>query len=372
MKNGKLIIASLVVLFGFLIQCKEKPIETSPDNYDRKGLLTNMAANYIVPAYANFQNQTSKLKALVIIFMDDLNEPNLENCQNQWKKTALAWQDIAMIEFGPAESVSLRSQINIYPTDTILIKSNISTGMYDLQLPSNFDAKGLQALDYLLFLPAFSNEEIVTYYIDNENAKSYIYSLVNELNTLATNVHYEWNYTYINTFISNNESNATGSSIGIMVNALSLHYEAFVRKGKVAIPLGVFNGISKEIMPSHVEGFYSDYSIDLALNEMEALLNYVNGVSYTSSTNGEGLDDYLDFVGAKKSGKNLSLAITEKINAIKTSINATGTSLKNAIVDNNSSVHTLYESMQQLVPLLKVDMTSAMGVLISYSDSDGD
>ena len=31
-----------------------------------------------------------------------------------------------------------------------------------------------------------------------------------------------------------------------------------------------------------------------------------------------------------------------------------------------------YEKLHQLVPYLKVDMTSALGVLITYQDNDGD
>ena len=42
------------------------------------------------------------------------------------------------------------------------------------------------------------------------------------------------------------------------------------------------------------------------------------------------------------------------------------------IQTNKTQVDNAYEKLQQLVPLLKVDLTSALGVLITYADNDGD
>lgn len=372
MKTNRVIVSSLIIFLGLAVQCKEKPTENSPEKYDTSELVTNVADNYIVPAYSNYKSQTSVLLDLVNTFTSTPNEVNLENCQNQWKETALAWQDIAMLEFGPAEGMSLRAQTNIFPVDTTLIKSNISTNTYDLQLPSNFDAKGLQSLDYLLFLPAMTNTEIVTYFTNVSNAKIYLVSITTELNTNAETIHDTWNTTYKTTFKSNIESNSIGSSVSNMINALSLHFEAFVRKGKIGIPLGVFNGISQQTMPGHVEGFYSGYSVDLAIRSMNSIQDYINGYTFSSSTNGEGLSNYLNFVEAKNNDQDLSLVIDEKIELIIANLNVISSTVNNAIDNNNSAVHTVYESMQQLVPLIKVEMTSNLGVLISYQDSDGD
>lgn len=372
MKTNKLIVSSLVIFLGLAVQCKEKPTENSPEKYDTKAMVTNVASNYIIPAYNNYKNQTTDLKSAISTFTSSPTEANLTNCQTIWKTTALAWQDVAMLEFGPAEGMSLKSQTNIFPVDTTLIKSNISSNSYNLQLPSNFDAKGLQSLDYLLFLPNLSASQIVDYYTNTTHAKTYINTVATELNTNATAVYNEWNSTYKTAFMTNVESNAVGTSVSNMVNALSLHYEAFVRKGKVGIPLGVFNGVSQQIMPGHVEGFYSGQSLDLAVHSMQSIKEYINGYTYSTSTNGEGLADYLDFVKAQNNGQNLSVALDNKINTIVSNLNALSPTLNAAINTNNSAVHTLYQSMQQLVPLIKVEMTSNIGVLISYQDSDGD
>ena len=372
MKTNKLIISTLLIFLGLAVQCKEKPTENSPEKYNTKAMITNMATHYIIPAYANYKAETVSLLNAVNTFTSSPNESNLTACQTQWKTTALAWQNVAMLEFGPAEGMSLKSQTNIFPVDTTLIKSNITSNTYDLQLPSNFDAKGLQSLDYLLFLPLLTNAEIVSYYNTTANAKIYLTSVSSELNTNATTVNNDWNSSYKTAFINNVESNAVGTSVSNMINGLSLHFEGFVRKGKIGIPLGVFNGISQQTMPGHVEGFYSGHSVDLAVQSMQSIKEYLTGKTFSSNTNGEGLSDYLDFVKAENNDQNLSVIINEKIDLILTNLTVLSPTVNDAISNNNAAVHTVYQSMQQLVPLIKVEMTSNLGVLISYQDSDGD
>ena len=46
--------------------------------------------------------------------------------------------------------------------------------------------------------------------------------------------------------------------------------------------------------------------------------------------------------------------------------------LSNEVTTNVSGVATTYQSMQFLVPTIKVDMCAALGVLVTYQDSDGD
>ena len=140
MKFYNIIFLGLTTLTLVATKCKD-PETPEVENYDKVTMLTNIANNYIQPAYSNFSTQANTLKNNVSTFTNTPNTTNLETCQNQWKMTCLAWQDVAMLEFGPANSLSLRSQTNIFPVDTTLINSNITSNTYNLQTPSNFDAK---------------------------------------------------------------------------------------------------------------------------------------------------------------------------------------------------------------------------------------
>jgi predicted lipoprotein len=372
MKTTKYIFFSLIALMCLSTKCKDKPDDNSPENYDKVVLLTNLSNNYIVPSYKQFKTKTENLKSSIESFNSSPNETTLTTCQNELKATMLSWQSVSILEFGPAESISLRAQTNIFPVDTAQISSNINSNNYNLELPDNYNAKGLQALDYLLFNPNFTSTELVNYYSANTNAKTYLNNVALELNTNANKVYNDWSGTYKTTFINNNESNAIGSSVSNIINTLSLHFETYVRKGRVGIPLGVFNGVSQQTMPGHVEAYYSGYSTELVVQQMKAIKNLINGTSFIGSTNGEGFDDYLDFVEAKYGEENLSTAINSQIDLVSTNLNTLNGSIDQDIDNNNQSVQNVYQSMQQLVPLIKIELTAALGVLVSYQDNDGD
>ena len=368
------VILTIFIMVALLGEsCKKKPKPTSPESYNKKEMLTNVVTNYIIPAYDDYQSKVESLHLLLLDFVNLPTEVKLNTCRGQWKEVALAWQNIAMFEFGPASNISFKAQTNIYPTDTALIQNSISLGTYDLQLPSNFKAKGIQAIDYLLFLPNKTDVEIVNYYLNNTNAKDYLTSVSQELKTNALNIYSEWSTSYQTTFINNSESNASGSSVSNLLNALSLHYETYTRKGKVGIPLGVFNGISQQALPHLVEATYSDFSKELLIQQMKALKKVIKGTHFSSQINGDGFDDYLDHVKAQYNGENLSMQIISKIDAIIAEVENLNGTLKEEIINNQSQLKNgLYTLMQQLVPLIKVEMTSALGVQITYQDTDGD
>ena len=82
--------------------------------------------------------------------------------------------------------------------------------------------------------------------------------------------------------------------------------------------------------------------------------------------------DYLSFVNAQKSGQNLHTVIDNQFSAIKIELDNINDPLSNEVTVNTSGVNAVYQKMQQMVGYLKVDMTNALEVLITYQDSDGD
>ena len=85
-----------------------------------------------------------------------------------------------------------------------------------------------------------------------------------------------------------------------------------------------------------------------------------------------GLDDYMNYVGATQNSNSLSSVINNQIDEIIEKVGQLNDPLSNEIVVNKPAVTEAYSALQQLVPYLKVDMTSALGVIITYQDNDGD
>ena len=151
-----------------------------------------------------------------------------------------------------------------------------------------------------------------------------------------------------------------------------MHYEFYVRRGKVGLPLGVFNGFSQLELPELVECYYSGKSTQNLVRSINSLRKYVTGSSYLNNDNGLGLDDYMDFVNAEQSTQQLSTVIDNQFLTILDEVNNINGPLSEEIINNKSQITQTYQELQQLVPYIKVDMTSALGVLITYQDNDGD
>ena len=244
-------------------------------------------------------------------------------------------------------------------------------GSWNLDNSQNYDSKGLQAIDYLVNKRGYSDLELVNYFDSSAHAKTYLKAVTEDLLNNITYVDDQWT-SYSDNFINDFETNSQGSSISILVNALCLHYEFYVRRGKIGLPLGVFNGFSQQAMPELVECYHYGESLPFAVRSVQSLKKFINGNNFAGQDEGLGLDDYMDFVNAQQNSDQLSEVINTQMELIITELNSLNDPLSNEVIQNKPAVSTAYDYMQQLVPYIKVDMTSALGVLITYQDNDGD
>lgn len=348
------------------------------EDYDKLSLLTNLADNYIIPSLDAYKSKIVTLNIHVDSFITNPSISNLTLIRTNWEDALLNWQDIGFLDFGPSEYILLRKQTNTFPIDTTELNNSITLADWNLGYVSSYDSKGLQALDYLLFKPGHTDNELITYFQNNENARNYLKALTEDLNQNINYVTNEW-ITYREDFIndfevttSNLSTNSQGSSISNIINALCLHYEFYVRRGKVGLPLGVFNGFSQLELPELVECYYSGKSTQNLVRSVNSLRKYVTGSSYLNNDNGLGLDDYMDFVNAEQNSQQLSTVIDNQFLTIFEELNNINGPLSEEIINNKSQITQTYQELQQLVPYMKVDMTSALGVLITYQDNDGD
>ena len=389
MKKPYLLSSSLALLFLFSSLSCQKRGCTDPDainydvnakkddnnciyeQFDKQGLLQNLNNNYIIPSYSAYKNAILNLDSKVDDFIQDPNDSNLTLLRSQWHDALLTWQDVAFLNFGPSEYILLTSQTNTFPVDTLLIDSSISDGNWNFSFTSYFDAKGFQALDYLINKRGQTDYQICQSFHSSENKKLYIKEISTDLKNNINYVYDEWT-SYSTDFMEDYDSNADGSAVSNIVNALCKHYEFYVRRGKVGLPLGVFNGFSQQEMPHLVECYHYGQSLPFAIRAVNAIQQFINGYSYSTGEDGIGLEDYMDFVNAQYNGEDLSIATNNQLQLIIDNLNQLNDPLSNEILTNKVEVSNAYENMQQLVPLIKVDMTSALGVLITYQDNDGD
>lgn len=341
------------------------------EEFDKEVLLSNITNNYIIPSYNQYNLNLKSLDSSIKEFTQQPTVSGLSKVRNSWHNALLSWQDISFIDFGPSTLIILKTQTNTFPADTFNIDKNITSGSWDFNTISSNDLKGFQALDYLLNKRGLTEIERITYYTNSQNARDYMNAISDELVTNIAYVVSEWS-TYKNDFISDFATNANGSSVSEMINSMCLDYEFFTRRGKLGLPLGIFDLFSNDPLPELVECLHYGQSLPFIKRSVESLQKYINGIHYSSNENGIGFDDYMNFVKATSNNENLSSVVNSKFDLILTNLNTLNDPLSSELVTNNSQVNLAYDAMQNLVPYIKVDMTSALGVLITYADNDGD
>lgn len=338
------------------------------DNFDRSAMLANWADNIIIPAYQDYVNQLGTLKSAKEDFITSPSTITLNTFREAWLSSYLAFQQVSLFEIGQAETIALRNYTNIYPADVASIDENLTTGDYNLQLPSTNDEQGFPTLDYLLYGLADTDQEIV-YLLNTEHAKTYLTALVDRMDEMANSVLTDWKSGYRDEFVENGGSTATGS-VNKLANDFVFYYEKALRAGKIGIPAGVFSG---NPLSDRVEGLYSrQYSKQLFNAALDAAEAFFIGQHFNSTQTGESLKSYLDYLETEKEGVSLSTLILNQFNSARTMAGSLDNSFFSQVENDNPSMLMTYDELQKNVVYLKVDMFSALSIRVDFVDADGD
>lgn len=368
--KGRIRLQFVPILMGMVLlaaSCKDK---TDPTEYDRTALTANLGERVIVPAYDQLQDKVDLLRNGSADFRLAKDQVSLDSLQSRFEKAWLAWKACSAFEFGPAATASLRSVLNTFPCDTLQIHNNFTSGAYDLNQAVNLDARGFQALDFLLHGLGSGDAAILNRYqspSDSSKLAEYLEAVVSDIQAQVSNVRQAWNSGYLATFKASLGTDV-GSSTSMLVNELNRDLE-IIKTASIGIPLGKQTFDSP--LPEKVEALYSEISIELAIAELQGLELLFEGQK-DGSAEGYGLREALNAVEALYNGENLGDAIHNQFQTAKAAVAAIPGSLSVAVVTNRVPVEAAYNEIQKLVILLKTDMASALSILITYTDADGD
>jgi predicted lipoprotein len=267
---------------------------------------------------------------------------------------------VSSFDFGPAANVVYRAVLNTYPTNSTIIEANILNGNYNLDAASNLAAIGLPAVDYMLFAQP-AQQTVVLFSTDAQSVEraKYLADVVNQMEQLTQTVKNDWETGYVDAF-EQNTGTGNGSAPSLLINTMVQDYERYIRDGKVGIPAGVRS--LGETFPEKTEGYYTQISNELLIASLEAYLNTYKG------GNGLGLDDYL----IAENASNTANSIISQLQSSAQKAVMLPNTMAMAVDANAAEVDEIYQSLQQTIATLKVDMPSALSILITYQDSDGD
>lgn len=365
--------SSLLLALMLIASCDKKESGTEDNKaLDRKALFENYATHYILPAYQALNTDLEALQQAAVTFSASPDAASLNALRASWYTAYFTWQKTDMLEFGPAETQSLRSFLNIYPVTTSKVEQNIASGTYNLETFNNYDAQGFPAIDYLIHGLAADDAAIIALYTTDANAQArltYLEAVIAKMKEKVSVVHTEWQ-SYQTDFI-----NATGTdvegSLSKMVNAFVLYYERFLRSGKIGYPVGA---MTAQPLPTHCEAYYApEKGKALAAEALKSVIAFYEGKSFDGSQSGKGMKTYLAAIGTKDdAGTLMADVISNELNAALTALNGVNGTIRDGVVNNRSQILDVYDLLQKAVASLKVDMVSAFGISITYVDNDGD
>ena len=367
-----------ILAITLIIACNyTEGIDNGPtnDDFNRQGMLINLADNIIIPAYQNLNTKLDLLVSSKDIFISSPNLDNLNLIRSSWLNAYKSWQSVEMINIGKAEEILYHYQMNIYPTDINDIENNIAIGNVDLTHPNNNDAVGFPALDYMLFGLETTDTAIIQKYtsnVDAENYKMYLSDLVMQMKSLTELVLNDWTSSYKDIFTSSSSNSAT-SGVNMFINDFIFYYEKGLRANKIGIPAGNFSATT---LPEKVEAFYNkEVSKILSLEALNAVQDLFNGKTYVGDSSnpsqpslGSSFNDYLTYLDKS----DLASLINDKFDIARQKIQLLDNNFFNQVNTDNVKMTQAYDALQTVVVLLKVDMLQVFNISVDYVDADGD
>ncbi len=368
MRNIIKLILPLFLVSYFAYSCGEGGNTEPASAFDRTAMLQNFAQNLIKPAFQTLQTEVNQLKEAGVSFTDNPNEQTLTNLQNTWEEAYLAWQYANAYNFGPAGEEGTRKglieEIGTFPVATDKVENAITANNANFN-DFNRDARGFLAIEYLIFDLEGNNQDILDAFA-SENRKNFLSSALTNLKTRVDEVVNAWEGTYQNNFTSNNGTDV-GSSTSQFYNEFVKSFEA-IKNFKLGLPLGKRPG-QTQTEAHRVEAYYSGKTLQM----MTANITAIENIWYGKAQNGQDGIGFKEYLASVEGGNALITATESQLLVIKNTLEAVPSTNVAAQIENNpEALESLHTELQRHTRFFKSDMSSLLGIAITYSSGDGD
>jgi predicted lipoprotein len=362
----KIIVIVASATLAAITACGDRNTGVEPNTFDRRTMLQNMADSLMKPAFADLQKSVNALTISIDAFNNASDSNQLNVIKSKWLEAYTAWQYANGYNFGPAGEEGVRKglieEIGTFPTNTSKIEEFVGANDTTFQ---NFarDTRGFLAIEYLIY-----GENALSKLQNNLNRRNYLRALGNHLKIRTDFVANQWfSGTYAPTFVADNAT-SVGSATSNFYNEFVKNFEA-LKNFKIALPLGKRAG-QTQAEPQKVEAYYSGKSLDMMKIHFQACENIWYGKS-KNGADGIGFKEYLEAV---EGGKALITATETQLRAFKTALAAvpTNKTFSQSIETNEATALNLQVESQKLVRYFKSDLSSLLGIAITFASGDGD
>lgn len=335
--------------------------------YTRTAQLKNTYENEIIVLATTFIQKTSLLKTSIVNFKNNTSISNLTIAKENWLEVLKTWKQLELYNLSAVENSFIHFEINRWETNTDNINKFIDGNEVINEAfiaPKGSSSKGISALEYLLFSSDDNQNVLNSFTIDTnyDRRLDYILALSENLYLKSNELFSLWENDKVS-FISSIENGISGSQNQLTNAMINLIEEVII--SKLGNPLGDNSGGVLKI--DALEAARSKSSLLIIKEHLTALKRCYTG-AFIDNDIQWGFDNYLKLI----SREDLDINILDAFNECQIKIDNITNALSVELLENTKSITDLQESFRDLLILVKVDLSNAIGATVTLNDNDGD
>jgi len=339
--------------------------EEAPISFDVKTQLSSVYDFEVLPSIEKSKSNSKLLEERITEFINSSTTQNFIDVQEAYKILVNSWEELELFNFGPFQITSATRKISQAPTseriETIISADAVINVEYVQNQGNN--VKGISALEYLLFNPEITNEEIITSLSNNTQRVLYLKAVAATISLDLNEFEAQWK-AYENEFKTNLENTTSGSQ-NQFINAIIGKLQE-ITNTQLAKPLGLENGGA--ITQTNLLGFRSKNSLAILKSNFEVVKRVIKGDFLDKTSTNLGVIDQLTELEIIE----LSNIINSQINDIEKTLTTFSTSLEDALISETEKVQLLRNQFNNLFITFNVDVSSQLNIITTKNDNDGD
>lgn len=344
-----------------LVACSQP---SKPRADTRRELLKGLGEQIFLPRYVEFESLAAELDARAGELCDDPTDDTLEAVKSAWWASRAPWKRNETVAFGPyADPTFYGSAIDFWPCRPESVET-VLAGTDPIDASTLGDAaKGLPAIEYLLYEPGLGPVEVDT------RRCEYLRVVTADLASEATAIREAWDPAsgnYLGELVDagkgSKEYDSIEMALGAVVNRLVYDVEA-ARNAKLGAPLG--NRTAGVVQPGEAESRFSGRSLEDVRDNLRGVEEVFFGADIDDA---QSLAAYLEGIGVEE----LVPEVRDSFDACYAALDAIPEPLTESIVTNPTEVQAAVDAMGVLQTLVQTDVIGRMGLMLTFSDADGD
>ncbi|UKN02194.1 hypothetical protein K6119_01510 [Paracrocinitomix mangrovi] len=333
----------LIFLIGFS-SCKKS-------RFKRSDFLQEFYDYKVKPDLLNLNSQVFDLQNKWLDYLNNQSNSNFDLFKDQFDLTFAAIDNATFYNLGDISQTYIYNKFNKSGIDTVnawgfYADNTVVTTSAVASLPNN--QKGFYFIEYLVFSD-FSQDSL-----SSLKYQSWISSCIEDLSNNVGDLEFSWSI-YEKNFTSNTDDGVSGS-FNVVCNRIIHSLEDLIDKR--------LNPVLEAMDTDQIIGGNSGNglkSVKRLFFQLEAV--YLgNGDQQFNA-----IHNYL-----KKKDKKLADSVTERFSDISSDLNSMNNEMEWYLLNDVAALESLKQKLTDLLVVFKLDVTNAMGVILTFGDTDGD